>query len=596
MAEPKVSLASDSRQFLAASDKTHHLKISWIWHLLNFSPFFLLVWFVSRFSTNVPIMDEWFQAYLFHAVRYKTVSFNDFFALNNEHRLFFPRLIWTPLAFATHWNLRVEMMLNLVPALIVFAVFYQLALRQAKQTSSNLFNLANFTTSLFLFSFVQYGTWLWGIGGAFLLVQASVSLAIGVCFIEKLHPWTRFGLVAFFCLVASFSSAQGLLSWFALCPCIVFLRAGKPKIWKFCIWGLLFAASLVLYTYHFRFTRDNPLHFLSHPLEAAKFYLALLGAPFCQWGEIFSSIAMASVMGGVILLALLACLALLRGHERKDIIVPWLSVALFGLLFAAMVTAGRSGEGVIATMQSRYITGTIFVSIATIQLGRLACVHKGMQVYLFLVGALTALMIFGSAGSLTAARLLKEDLSHTKLFVELVRYMDPAMDESPEGRFASVFPGPGIRPPAELLNDLGFLHLASGVVFMDHPSPDYGLFESADGSGDLMHLRRHRDQVTVSGWASLPGGRGLPKVVLISYGDEKTFITGAVVGWGGRPDIATLRRDPRYLHSGWRVSFPAKFLPAGEGILKAWVYDPAEKKFLRLPESGGEKQFRVETQ
>jgi len=131
---------------------------------------------------------------------------------------------------------------------------------------------------------------------------------------------------------------------------------------------------------------------------------------------------------------------------------------------------------------------------------------------------------------------------------------------------------------------------------MDHPSPDYGLFESADGSGDLMHLRRHRDQVTVSGRASLPGGRGLPKVVLISYGDEKTFITGAVVGWGGRPDIATLRRDPRYLHSGWRVSFPAKFLPAGEGILKAWVYDPAEKKFLRLPESGGEKQFRVETQ
>lgn len=68
------------------------------------------------------------------------------------------------------------------------------------------------------------------------------------------------------------------------------------------------------------------------------------------------------------------------------------------------------------------------------------------------------------------------------------------------------------------------------------------------------------------------------------------------MGGVARPDLAALRRDSRYLHSGWTVSFPAKFLPPGEGILKAWVYDSTEKKFTRLAESGVEKKFKVETQ
>lgn len=84
-------------------------------------------------------------------------------------------------------------------------------------------------------------------------------------------------------------------------------------------------------------------------------------------------------------------------------------------------------------------------------------------------------------------------------------------------------------------------------------------------------------------------------MVLISYGDQKTFITGAVVGWVDRPDMAVLRHDPRLFHSGWTVTFPARFLPPGDGILKAWVYDSAEKKFVRLPSWDGEKRFKVET-
>ena len=579
----------------AAAGKASPAGISWVWHLVNFSPFLLLMWFVSHFATNIPVNDEWSSAPLFYAVKFKKATLETLFAQSNEHRIFFPRLLWTPLAFMTHWNLRVEMMVNLVPALVVFIALYGIALGQAKRTGSIPINLANFTTSLFVFSLVQYGTWLWGIVGSFLFVQAAVALAIWVCTVDKLSVLTRFGVAAIFCVVASYSSAQGLLSWIALVPCIALLQFGRGRALKYCLWILLFAASVALYTYHFTLTEKDLSYFLSHPMQGARFYLALLGAPFCQWTEIFSSMVMASVIGGVVLLAFLLCVALLRGQEPKEMFAPWLSVGLFGLLFTALVTVGRSNEGVLAAIQSRYITGTILVSIATIQLGRLVCPRTGWQVYLFSVGALSALIIMGSAGSVSGARQLKEELSRAKLFVEVLGYIDPAVDDSAQGPVAPLYRGSGARPNAELLNEIGFLHLASGLSFTEQPSEDCGAFESADGSGSLLHLRRSKDEITVSGWASLPGGRGLPKVVLISYGDQRTFIAGAAVGTVSRPDIAARRRDPRYVNAGWKVSFPAQFLPLGEGSLKAWVYDSAEKQFIRIRESGGKKEFNVET-
>ena len=517
-----------------------------------------------------------------------------FFAQHNEHRILFPRLVWTALAFMTHWNLRVEMLVNVVPALIAFAAFYWLALNQAKRAGGSLSKLANFTTSLFLFSLVQYGAWLWGIVGQFLFAQAAVAVAIWVCAIEKPAPWTRFGLAAIFCFVASFSSVQGLLSWIALLPCIAVLQAGKRPARGYCLWIFLFAASLALYTYHFTFTGDDPSYVLAHPMQGAMFYLALLGAPFCQGTEILSAMVMASVIGGTVLLGFLLCLALLRGEDPKTF-APWLSVGLFGLLFAGLVTVGRSNEGLLAAMQSRYITGTILVSVATIQLGRLVSVRQGTPIYLFSVGALSALIIMGSAGSVTAARQMKEERARAKVFLEVLRYVDPAVDDSPRAPIAPLNRGSGVRQSAELLNEIGFLHLASEVSFVDQTCNDCGAFESAESSGSLLHLRQRKDELTVAGWASLPDGRGLPKMVLISHGDQRTFIAGALVGTVERPDVAARRRDGRYLRAGWNATFPAQFLPLGTGTLKAWVYDSAEKKFIRIPEPGGKKEFNVET-
>ncbi|PYX94517.1 MAG: hypothetical protein DMG67_01390, partial [Acidobacteria bacterium] len=335
--QPQAAATPDLAVSTTAESEAPAPKISWVWHLLNFSPALLLVWFVSRFSVKIPVLDEWWLSYVFHAVRLGTATFNDFFAQHNEHRLFFPRLIWTSLAFATGWNIKAELALNVLLVVIVFAIVYQIALRQAQRIGSALFNLANLSSSLFIFSLTQYETWLLGVMGAVLLVHASVAFAIGVCFIQRLHPWTRFVLAAVFCFVASFSMMQGLASWIALLPCITLLPKESRSGRKLYLWCFLFASSVVIYFCHFRFSPGRDiLRFLHHPLQAGGFFVALMGNSFCQSDAIVSG-PIALVTGAAILLGLGAYVTMLRG-ESKEIIAPWLSLALFGFFYAAMVT------------------------------------------------------------------------------------------------------------------------------------------------------------------------------------------------------------------------------------------------------------------
>src|SRR5262245_36439182 len=111
--EPEPPLLTTEPQPPVIEQSAAPSKPHWLWHLVSFSPFAVLAWFVAHFGVNVPIADDWPFAYFFHAVRFKSVTLADFFDLANEHRLVVPKLIWTPVAFATHWNLKAELILDL---------------------------------------------------------------------------------------------------------------------------------------------------------------------------------------------------------------------------------------------------------------------------------------------------------------------------------------------------------------------------------------------------------------------------------------------------------------------------------------------------
>jgi hypothetical protein len=98
------------------------------------------------------------------------------------------------------------------------------------------------------------------------------------------------------------------------------------------------------------------------------------------------------------------------------------------------------------------------------------------------------------------------------------------------------------------------------------------------------------DAIRVSGWAVIPGRERLPKFVLISVDDARVFIMAAWIGTVERPDAARMTGMPQALKSGWSVSIPAAFLPAGESTLKAWVYDAEQQEFVRLNSLDGDSR------
>ena len=65
---------------------------------------------VFKNGVDFPVLDEWDgTAPLFEKMADGTLGVADFFAQHNEHRIFFPRLIFFTLGRLTHWNIRAEL-------------------------------------------------------------------------------------------------------------------------------------------------------------------------------------------------------------------------------------------------------------------------------------------------------------------------------------------------------------------------------------------------------------------------------------------------------------------------------------------------------
>ena len=74
--------------------------------LLAISALLLLI-YTFIFSPNIPMSDQWELVSLL-----KNVDLNDLTAQHNEHRIFFPRLIYLGLAKLSHWNLKYETLIS----------------------------------------------------------------------------------------------------------------------------------------------------------------------------------------------------------------------------------------------------------------------------------------------------------------------------------------------------------------------------------------------------------------------------------------------------------------------------------------------------
>ena len=552
-------------------------------------PVVLLIGFVANFSVNVPIDDEWRLAGLFDKIATGNVSFNDFWALHSNHRIIFPKIIIAMLAFVSRWNINYPLCLSIALAVITFVAIYKLSSMQVKNVGDDLWHLANILTCILLCSLVQHENWLWGFQLAWFLVNLCFVSAVYCLSLQKrLLPSIKILIATGFCFIASFSLAQGLLSWLAAIPAVVALEGNvAQKRKRLIVWMLLFVATCAIYSIDYHPSRKTSIILLlNKPLLVIDYFLSLLGSPIVR----------SPVISALVGLAIFATFLFLAFHfgrkmnEQREAI-PWLSIGLFSVLSALFITAGRAQFGAIQAIESsRYTTNSILLLIALVQLGQLfvrgkiAAINRNYKiVYRVLAGVLIGIIIVNSGQAIAQTASALPYKQGGKDCLELINYLEPSdfFNNSTESCLRVLSKKTWlVREGAQILDKIGWRKLAKNVEFIANPGKIYGYFDQPQ-IGDKSLTINKDNAIKATGWAVLPEKLQQPNIVLLSVGDKPSFFANAYVNLDS-PDIAKTLKSQVYSNARWAVDLSAHNLPIAQTEIKAWVYNPVDNQFVKL--------------
>ncbi|MEG4007873.1 hypothetical protein QUA41_19505 [Microcoleus sp. Pol11C1] len=556
-------------------------------------PVVLLIGFVANFSVNVPVDDEWRLASLFEKIAAGNVTFNDFWALHSNHRILFPKLIIAILAFVSQWNINYQLCLSIGLAAITFIAMYKLSSMQVKNVGDNLFHLANIFTCILLFSLVQHENWLWGFQIAWFLVNLCLVAAVyALISTHKLLPNLRISLAAVFCFIASFSLAQGLLSWVAAIPAVVALQGNAAqKRKRLIVWMLLFVATCAVYSIDYHPSRKTSIiSLLNKPLVVIDYFLSLLGSPIVRLSGI------SALVGGLIF----ATFLFFGFHFGRKIsehreALPWLSIGFFSVLSALFITAGRAEFGAIHAIESsRYTTNSILLLIALVQLGQLFVRGNYQEtkarlksnykfIYQVVAGLLIATIIVNSQQAITQSRSALFYKQGAQDCLQLINYLEPSyfFDNSPESCLRVLSKKTWlVREGAAIIDKIGWIKFAKNVEFISNTEKVYGYLDKPQTSEKSVTVKKNA-AVKAAGWAVLPGNLKQPNIVLLSVGDKQSFLANAYVNLDS-PDIAKSLKSELYNNARWAVDLSDNNLPIAQTEIKAWVYNPVDNQFVQL--------------
>ncbi len=569
-------------------------------------PVILLFWFVTTFSVNVPFGDDWALVNLFGKIHSGTANFKDFFIQHNEHRIFFPRIIFAVVAFSSKWNIKLETYFIFLLSLVNFGILYKIAASNLNQFNKGLFHLFNITICIAHFSLNQYENWLWGFQIAWLFINTCLILAIFILTVPKsLLPNLRLLLASICCFIASFSSAHGLLTWLAILPSVYILEGrNKQKKIRILLWIGLFAFCVAIYSIGYEKPSNHPGIFfiLQKPLIASEYFFTMIG--FSLWKK-----ALSPVFTGLIIFCTFLFFNILCFNNYKSEFVnkaaPWLSLGWFTIFFASITTVGRAGFGVEQATVSRYVTVSILLVISCLQLCRLWILYKwqsrGKKTFIFLricLSFLISIFIFSSNNSIAEGQ---NSFIHRKAgqtCLEIINYIDKSTNNyfidksiirSPNNCLNFVFPDQFlIRELSTVLQKLEFRNFPRNIKFIAQSEKLHGHIDVPPTTKKPFNLRRS-DTLNLFGWAIFPNYQEQPPIVLLSYGNNQSFFATGLVN-SNRPDVATALNSSLYNTSGWEANVSLRSIPAGETVIKAWVYDRKGQQFIQL---NGEPKIKV---
>ncbi|MFN2508986.1 MAG: hypothetical protein ABR589_09460 [Chthoniobacterales bacterium] len=552
----------------------------WLGLLIAVVPAILLLPQIVLNWVNIPWGDEWDTANVRIKFHDGALSTADLFAQHNEHRFFFARLLWAPLARVTHWDLRVEMLLTFAAACLISWLLWKL-LGNIPRLERHARVTAFLIVNSLLFSPTQYETWLWGINFTHIIPPLLLLVSLRVNLSRRSLP-EKVVLNILLCSVSTFSNSNGMGNWLLAFPAFAPGRAAENKSRWPCYVLYVAAAAAVLAAYFWDYHRPphhpSLLSALAMPWQLAHYFFCWLGASVAVN---FGFDAWIAGAGLLILFAKLACYPVGGWSESWRARYPFVVLGAFALLSGSATALGRTAFDSRTSLSSHYITSSVYFPIALVGVATVVHATRGSTagqnqrgiialpiITVTVVWVLFLSTYYSGWQGMKRTKNLRVEGQAALAFQEII-------PDNPQLEL--------LYPDRDwLLRQYGELRRCGLIATSAVPrSLVSKLVPDANpnvSSGSIETCRFERNKLRLNGWAVDEFRQPAPFVLFTYRTDEVPAVPFAVA-----PTGRTTRRLERkgLRNRGFNVRVRADLLPQGAEVI-AWAVDPARSRVWQI--------------
>lgn len=549
---------------------------------------------VRQYSVEVPSRDDWEVAPLIVKAHSGQLTFADLYAQQEEARYFLPRLIFILSAAGGHWDVRDLVVISVIASWLTAAGVFFLLYRSGLNLGA--IAICFWLAVLCLFSPAQFELWIFASGfpcflPALFLVAALVTIETGLSTLPK------FVICALLAVASSFTLPHGLLAWGLTFPVLLL---GRPVArWKSWLFWWLVCASLCAVAYFWDYQRP-PYHPAfapaTSPVDYTLFILEFLGGGLAYSSKDRPGLA-AALFGAVQLAlffgALFYCARRIRDRPFRTTVIPWFVLGLSALASAVLAALGRVKYGADYALASRYVTFSMWLTIALIALiaiigrelirARCSFWPRALLMTASAILILSFLLPFRLAAANT--RFFLRSWSQKDRAARAAVLFSSAIDTGEVIKKHS-YPGDTarVRQRIAALDRLNLLRPALLRTNRLSGLP-HGVAEGREATGGVDSVAPlEGERMRASGWAALVAQDRPADCVAVAYqtqSDPDPVVFAISDTFEMRPAIVKRFRSMELLWSGWTATFPANAIPPG-ATLSFWAVDADRPKLYQL--------------